>query len=37
LTMLLCMYAMPRGVIGTLGPWLAHAMQQFRSARRAAK
>jgi branched-chain amino acid transport system permease protein len=37
LTMLLFMYVMPRGVVGTLGPWLAHAMQRFRSARRAAK
>jgi branched-chain amino acid transport system permease protein len=37
LTMLLFMYVMPRGVVGTLGPWFAHAMQQFRSARRAAK
>ena len=37
LTMLLFMYVMPRGVIGTLGPWLGHAMQRFRSARRAAK
>src|SRR5215471_8802706 len=37
LTMLLFMYVMPRGVVGTLGPWLAHATQQFRSARRAAK
>ena len=37
LTMLLCMYAMPRGVVGTLGPWLRHAMQQIRSAQRAKK
>jgi branched-chain amino acid transport system permease protein len=37
LAMLLFMYVMPRGVVGTLGPWLAHAMQRFRSARRAAK
>jgi branched-chain amino acid transport system permease protein len=37
LTMLLFMYVMPRGVVGTLGPWLAHAMQRFRSARHAAK
>src|SRR5499427_609211 len=37
LAMLLFMYVMPRGVVGTLGPWLAHATQQFRSARRAAK
>jgi len=26
LTMLLFMYVMPRGVVGTLGPWLAHAI-----------
>jgi len=37
LTMLLFMYVMPRGVVGTFGPWLAHALQQFGSARRAAK
>jgi branched-chain amino acid transport system permease protein len=37
LTLLLFMYAMPRGVVGTLGPWLAHAGQRFRSAARAAK
>jgi branched-chain amino acid transport system permease protein len=37
LTLLLFMYVMPRGVVGTLDPWLVHAMQQFRSARRAAK
>lgn len=37
LAMLVFMYLMPRGVVGTLGPWLTHAMQQFRSARRAAK
>ena len=37
LTMLLCMYVMPRGVVGSLGPSLAHAMQRFRSARHAAK
>ena len=37
LTLLLFMYVMPRGVVGTIGPWLAPAMQQFRSARRAAK
>jgi branched-chain amino acid transport system permease protein len=37
LAMLLFMYVMPRGVVGTLGPWLARAMQQFRSARRAAQ
>jgi branched-chain amino acid transport system permease protein len=29
LTMLLFMYVMPRGVVGTLGPWLAHAMQSL--------
>src|SRR5215471_11287390 len=37
LTMLLFMYVMPRGVVGTFGPWLVHALQQFGSARRAAK
>jgi len=37
LTLLLFMYVMPRGVVGTLDPWLVHTMQQFRSARRAAK
>lgn len=37
LAMLVFMYLMPRGVVGTLGPWLTHAMQQVRSARRAAK
>ena len=37
LAMLLFMYLMPRGVIGTAGPWFAHAIQNFRSARRAAK
>jgi len=37
LAMLLFMYIMPRGVVGTLGPGLAHAMQQFRSARGAEK
>ena len=37
LAMLLVMYVMPRGVVGTAGPWLAHAIQQLRSARRAAK
>jgi len=30
LAMLLFMYAMPRGVVGTLGPWLARSMQQIR-------
>ncbi|HKM87616.1 MAG TPA: branched-chain amino acid ABC transporter permease [Xanthobacteraceae bacterium] len=28
LAMLLFMYAMPRGVVGSLGPWLARSMQQ---------
>jgi branched-chain amino acid transport system permease protein len=37
LAMLLFMYVMPRGVVGTMGPWLTHAMQEFRSARHAAK
>ena len=37
LTLLLFMYVMPRGVFGTIGPWLAHTMQRFGSARRAAK
>ena len=37
LTLLLFMYVMPRGVVGTLGPWLAQAGQRFRSAPRAAK
>jgi len=37
LTLLLFMYVMPRGVIGTIGPWLAHTMQRFGSAHRAAK
>jgi branched-chain amino acid transport system permease protein len=37
LTLLLFMYVMPRGVVGTLGPWLAQSMQRFGSARRAAK
>ncbi|HML08945.1 MAG TPA: branched-chain amino acid ABC transporter permease [Xanthobacteraceae bacterium] len=27
--MLLFMYAMPRGVVGTLGPWLARSMRHF--------
>jgi branched-chain amino acid transport system permease protein len=34
LTLLLFMYVMPRGVVGTLGPWLTQAMQSFE--RRAA-
>jgi branched-chain amino acid transport system permease protein len=29
MTMLLFMYVMPRGVVGTLGPWLTHATQNF--------
>jgi branched-chain amino acid transport system permease protein len=37
LTLLLFMYVMPRGVVGTLGPWLARSMQRFGWARRAAK
>jgi branched-chain amino acid transport system permease protein len=37
LTLLLFMYVMPQGVVGTLGPWLTQAGQRFRSARRAAK
>jgi branched-chain amino acid transport system permease protein len=37
LAMLLFMYVMPRGVVGTLGPWLGHAILRFRSTRRAAK
>jgi branched-chain amino acid transport system permease protein len=37
LAMLLFMYVMPRGVVGTLGPWLGHAILRFRSAQRAAK
>ncbi len=37
LAMLVFMYLMPRGVVGTLGPRLAHTMQQFRSMRHAAK
>jgi branched-chain amino acid transport system permease protein len=37
LALLLVMYVMPRGVVGTLGPWLRHAIVNFRSARRAAK
>jgi branched-chain amino acid transport system permease protein len=37
LALLLVMYLMPRGVVGTLGPWLAHAIENFRSARQAAK
>jgi hypothetical protein len=31
------MYLMPRGVAGTLGPSLAHAMDKFRPGRYAAK
>jgi branched-chain amino acid transport system permease protein len=37
LAMLVFMYLMPRGLIGTLGPRLMHAMDKFRSARYAAK
>jgi branched-chain amino acid transport system permease protein len=37
LAMLLCMYLMPRGVVGTLEPWLARVMQKFQPARSAAK
>jgi branched-chain amino acid transport system permease protein len=37
ITLLLFMYVMPRGVIGTLGPWLGHAILRFRSAQRAEK
>ena len=29
LAMLLFMYAMPRGVVGTLGPWIARSMRQI--------
>jgi len=37
LAMLLFMYVMPRGVVGTLAPWLTRVTQQFRSVRNAAK
>lgn len=37
LAMLLFMYLMPRGLVGTLGPWFVHAMRKFRSARGAPK
>jgi len=42
MAMLLFMYVMPRGVVGTLGPWLTRhwlvrATQQFRAARDAKK
>jgi branched-chain amino acid transport system permease protein len=37
LALLLVMYVMPRGVVGTLGPWLGQAIANFGSARRAAK
>jgi branched-chain amino acid transport system permease protein len=37
LTLLLFMYVMPRGVVGTLGPWLTQTMQRFQSAPRAAE
>jgi branched-chain amino acid transport system permease protein len=30
LAMVLFMYVMPRGVVGTVAPWLRHARQQFR-------
>jgi branched-chain amino acid transport system permease protein len=32
LAMLLFMYAMPRGVVGTLGPWIARSIKRFGSA-----
>src|SRR5215469_12351298 len=35
--LLLVMYLMPRGIVGTLGPWLNHAIENFRSTRHAAK
>jgi len=37
LAMLLFMYVMPRGVVGTVGPWLVRATQEFRAARDAKK
>jgi ABC-type branched-subunit amino acid transport system permease subunit len=37
LALLLVMYLMPRGVVGTLGPWLNNAIANFRSARQPAK
>jgi len=37
LALLLVMYLMPRGIVGTLGPWLNHAIENFRSTRHAAK
>jgi hypothetical protein len=33
--MLLFMYAMPRGVVGSLGPWFARSMQRIRPRRAA--
>jgi branched-chain amino acid transport system permease protein len=36
LAMLLFMYAMPQGVVGTIGPWLSRATQWFGTARSAA-
>jgi branched-chain amino acid transport system permease protein len=35
LAMLLFMYAMPHGVVGSLGPWLMRLMQRFRQRRAA--
>jgi branched-chain amino acid transport system permease protein len=35
LAMLLFMYAMPRGVVGSLGPWFARSMQRIRPRRAA--
>ena len=37
LAMLLFMYVMPRGVVGTVGPWLVRATREFRAARDAKK
>ena len=33
LAMLFFMYVMPRGAVGTVGPWLSRAIQEFRAAR----
>jgi hypothetical protein len=33
--MLLFMYAMPHGVVGSLGPWLTQMMQRLRPQRAA--
>ena len=33
LAMLLFMYAMPRGVVGSLGPWVARSMRQIEQHR----